>query len=380
MVAQEVNDKELIHIVTAIDEEYLQHLYVMFTSLIKNTDLRKVKIVLHVIHQTINEVELVKLKEFFETNSIRIHEYKIKIDNMNHFHTSGHINITTYYRILIPSLLSSRIKKVIYLDSDMVICDDICELWSFDIMNQAIGAIADMQGNDRKNELGIPQTSLYFNAGVLLMNLELWRDNMLATKVIEYIKYNPEKLKYWDQDALNSVLYDSCLYLPNRWNVQSNAYFRKSRDNIIVDSLMSPSIIHFTTGSKPWHLTNEHPLKEQYEYYLRMTPFKNDTLVKEATLSIISNKDKIFIFGAGEQGRKVAELLGITGLINGYIDNDPTKKGTKLASKKVYSLKELGEFDMSDVGIIVTSSHFRSISNQLKELKLIENIDFVHQM
>lgn len=379
-INKELNIQDRIHLVSAIDQGFLQHFYVMFKSLLENTNLECTYIHFHFIYHSIAENELRKIQDFFSSDHVQIDYYEINHYDMVNFYTSEHISLATYYRILIPQLLDKNIGKVIYLDSDMIICKDIWQLWLQDIHSHAIGAVVDLQGEDRMDELKIPNTFSYFNAGLLIINLHYWRENNISDKVIAFIEENPDKLKYWDQDALNAVLYDKCFYLPYQWNVQTNAYQVSGLEDSIKVAVKEPFIVHYTTASKPWHISNKHPLKEKYHFFLEKTPYKNYSMLDSDTINILNKKKKVFIFGAGETGQKVMEFLVNYKNIEGFLDNDSNKNGITLCGKKIYSLNIIKKYNLQDIGVIVSSGHYKSIANQLKEIGLTEKIDFVHQM
>ena len=116
----------------------------------------------------------------------------------------------------------------------------------------------------------------YFNAGVLLINLDYWRKHDIEPQIVSYLQQFPERLLYNDQDVLNAVLYQQRKFLPYRWNMQ-DGFFRKKR-KIWKTSLPALNaempkavIIHFTGGKKPWHDECVHPCKKLYLMYQDMT-------------------------------------------------------------------------------------------------------------
>jgi lipopolysaccharide biosynthesis glycosyltransferase len=176
----------------------------------------------------------------------------------------NYITIETYYRIMIPDLLSNDISKALYLDSDIIVESDIDELWNTDITNYYLAAVDEIQFHRKRSrklkDLSLPRDSNYFNAGVLLLNLEKWRENEVPKQLIKYIDVNPKKLKFFDQDALNVVLHDKWLPLDPKWNYLVLYCHLKN-------PLEIPAIIHFAGTEKPWNA--EIPFKENYLKYLR---------------------------------------------------------------------------------------------------------------
>jgi lipopolysaccharide biosynthesis glycosyltransferase len=195
------------------------------------------------------------------------------------FPVNGHISWATYARIFIPDLVPASITKALYLDCDLYVADSIRPLWDTDITHYAVGAVVDPL-IDRHAALELPMGSPYYNAGVLLMNLELWRRDKLVPKIIEYINSHASILKFHDQDALNAFLHERILALDPRWNVL-HSFFEETAENVHLSSEMhtqlrnNPGIVHFTSDRKPWFLFNKHPFRRHYWRILQTTPYRH---------------------------------------------------------------------------------------------------------
>lgn len=250
---------ERIHIVAAVNNSYAKHLAVMLTSLFENKKSDN-PVTIHVIDGNLSPEIKQKLRvsvKRFRTEVKFLHVNPSLYQNAQvHYHLSKE----TYYRISIPSLLDSRISKALYLDCDMIVKDDITNLWKADISKHELGAVQIPGWVDRYRELSIPPHMGYFNAGVLLLNLRKWRNHHTSDSVLRFIKNNPAKLKYMDQDALNAVLKGKWLKLNPKWNFQVHRHRHQK---------FKPGIIHYTTNVKPW---NGNPrFKGEYAHYLRKT-------------------------------------------------------------------------------------------------------------
>ena len=183
---------------------------------------------------------------------------------------SHHITYFAYIRLLLPELLPDSLKKVLYLDLDLLIVDKLKPLWDTNIENYPLGAVT-LDGREDHEELkegkkllGIPSSTPYLNSGVLLINLAYFRKTKKMDEMIRFITQHPDCIKYWDQDALNLFLYDSLLELDKRWNMDehnSNAH----RD-------IPPAIIHYTGVHKPLSGYNAHPYKDEFMKYFRKNP------------------------------------------------------------------------------------------------------------
>jgi lipopolysaccharide biosynthesis glycosyltransferase len=270
--------KTTISIATTIDINYIQHLGVMLSSLFENNLKSRFKIYL-IINFTENK-ELRKIQKLINRYNHQIDIIKVDESLLVSCKVTGHVTLATYYRLLIPNLINQTVAKVLYIDADIIIKNEIYELWNIVLDDETIVAAVEEPLFNRHIALGVPETAKYFNAGVMLINLVAWRQNDISTKAIRFIELNNERIMFWDQDVLNFLLYDKWLTLNPKWNVTTplftiNADKLKMSENELNQILNQPNIIHFTGSSKPWHYLNTHPFKSEYYKYLKLTPWKN---------------------------------------------------------------------------------------------------------
>jgi lipopolysaccharide biosynthesis glycosyltransferase len=200
---------------------------------------------------------------------------------MSQFKTSGHLSLSTYYRLFLPELLPKHLDKVIYLDCDLIVMTDIGRLWQLDIEPYYVLAAQDVgilkvshpSGLLNYQELGIPADGKYFNAGVLVLNLARWRQHQMGRQIIEYMEQNPEFIRLHDQDALNAMLFDKWGELDLRWNQTPHLYrnFRSWRETpfsqeVYRRAVASPYIIHFASSAKPWNRYTHRHHRQFYQY------------------------------------------------------------------------------------------------------------------
>jgi lipopolysaccharide biosynthesis glycosyltransferase len=203
------------------------------------------------------------------------------LERMSQFKTSGHLSLSTYYRLFLPELLPSHLQKVIYLDCDLVVMTDLGQLWQLDIEPHYLLAAQDVgilqvsnpSGLLNYRELGIPAEGKYFNAGVLVLNLARWRQTRMGWQIIEYMEQNPDFIRLHDQDALNAMLFDKWGELDLRWNQTPHLYrnFRSWRETPFSEevyrrTVASPYIIHFASSAKPWNRYTHHHHRQFYQY------------------------------------------------------------------------------------------------------------------
>jgi lipopolysaccharide biosynthesis glycosyltransferase len=186
-----------------------------------------------------------------------------------------------YYRLLLPELLDAPVEKVLYLDCDLVVKDSLLPLWEMPLGDRPVAAVAEPHFS-RHEALGLPGGAPYFNSGVMLINLSAWRQLRVTEQCIGFLQAHPDKIEFWDQDALNVVLAGNWLPLHPRWN-QQTIHFEPQKHRFPLDEpvlaacLAHPAIIHYSAKFKPWHDWCDHPRKGEYYHYLAATEWKNFT-------------------------------------------------------------------------------------------------------
>ena len=137
---------------------------------------------------------------------------------------NSHVSIGGFYRLLIPYVLPLDIEKIIYLDSDIVVHRDINELWNFNLKGKILAGVSEKTCGTDTNGLflcksGIIKHEEYFNSGVLLINLNLLRNEEKI--IMEGAKFRGEhpECVCFDQDILNYAFAKKSLKLPPDFNV-----------------------------------------------------------------------------------------------------------------------------------------------------------------
>ncbi len=241
------------------------------------------------------------------------------------------ITLPTYYRLLLPELIENE--KCIYLDSDIITCCDLSELYDIDIDGYDLGGvIAPTYVLDKSHaeKIGIPNTNEYINAGVLLLNLAQMRADKFVDRALELIE---QPFPVQDQDIINRVAFHRIKLLPYKYNVQ---VARKRYLNILSDeerkeAEVNPVILHYSYSEKPWECMNiEHAdrwwkicrnsflfesfLEEQKNslfYYSVVCNFSLWKLEKYSSewLDELRKYTKCYVYGAGKVGGKAISYL-----------------------------------------------------------------------
>ena len=283
-----------LNIIFAADSKYIPHLATAIKSILLNNEKNLFNI--YIIHNSLKETDWVKIRSLDNQKNCIFINCKINDIALKKLPLKYHFTVAMYYRLLIPDLIFTD--RALYFDSDIIVTNDLTELYSIDFKNLFLAAI-----NDYGNH--IPD---YFNSGVMVLNLKAIRDNKIMEKSIEFIKNNQTKINFGDQDALNAIVCGRYTKLNPKFNVQSsmfnalnNVSFDGYETSKIRDAIKNPVVIHFTGSSKPWSLRNNHPYKSLYWKYRRLTPYRpiffNDFTILELMKFIILDAVKILFNG-----------------------------------------------------------------------------------
>ena len=204
---------------------------------------------------------------------------------------TGGWNPIVLARFIQDKLLPTDVDKVLYLDGDTINVASLSDLWNTDLEDKVLGGCIEATVNKKQKEsLGMLHMP-YINAGVLLINLKLWKENSIGKKILSYYKDNAGKLFANDQDAINGTLKGKIYYLNPRYNFYNIYWFYpyKVLSDLMGDAyyytkeevdfaIQSPAIIHYLGEERPWRKGNKHKFKIYYEKYLAETPWGDDQL------------------------------------------------------------------------------------------------------
>ena len=252
------------------------HLVVMLSALLKSIELSHKygePIDIYIIDDGISGSNIKKLNQTITSNDINIVWKNIKDAIPERFALPADRStypLCIYVRLFLPYFLPENLSKAIYLDVDMIVLRDIQFLWNMDIADNALAAVVDISekvgsswgGIRNYKELGIDPEAKYFNSGLLVIDLQKWREINATQSILNIIEANQEHALYPDQYGLNVIFANKWHELDSRWNNYSQ---RTTPD---------PFIIHFTEIKpiyKRYNLNQEY--KETFYKILQSTPW-----------------------------------------------------------------------------------------------------------
>jgi len=278
----------IIPIACSANSSYLPHLSTMLTSLVNNNKDVLFDCFLFINKKEINTSIIEKLSNSFNSKAIRFTIINISSEDFYDFKVSSYISIESYFRFLIPKKLPLEYKKALYLDADMVINGSLSELFRTNIENYDLAAVEDLDIDENvKQKLGV---DCYFNAGLLLLNLEKIRNEKLDDEWFNIAIDKQSIITYNDQCVLNYVSNHKWKKLHPKWNLMTYNTIQKDKSLEVLEALAQPIIIHFNEGlGRPWETICFHPYKYFYEFYRSKSVFSNYKKKKGRKKYIIKN-------------------------------------------------------------------------------------------
>jgi len=272
-----------VNLMVVSDEEYAVHACTCIYSALKNTS-GAIKI--YLIDDGISREKWKVIKGICEKRSAKMKKIEFEKNIDSFARESKHLAKSAYIRLFITDLIPSKEKRVIYLDADMIVESDLRTLWNVSLEGNSTAAVQDFGipqigargGVEHASELGLDYSEDYFNSGLMLINLERWREKGIGSKAIDYLKRYDEDVSWADQEALNVVLDGDWLSLNRRWNVppfilnmdyweylEQMGEAEEKETSVPVP----PAVIHFAGVHKPWKFGADVVWQDRYFHYLR---------------------------------------------------------------------------------------------------------------
>lgn len=243
-----------------------------------------------VTKQNIDKIKQVQ-KLYPNDCSVKIIQMDSRFDKIPN--KTGYIANACAYKMCLAEILPEY-KKVVYLDTDIIVFGDLSEFYDTDMEDAYIGGVNSVYHYLYRRELlerlKVPDLSYYINAGVMVMNLDKIRKDKIQPKLTKLIgTYNDSV----DQHIFNRVCYGHIKLVPQTYNTN------KTHENIyesslalicmsmqeLVDLKQNPMIYHYTGPQKPWRYFDLRYSAVWLRYY-KKSPFG------DKNLDLISQKEE----------------------------------------------------------------------------------------
>jgi lipopolysaccharide biosynthesis glycosyltransferase len=189
----------------------------------------------------------------------------------------GRMARLTYARLALNDYFNTEDGRVVLLDSDTMVLTDLAPLHDLDLGAAAIGATKDpyiptvsaINGLATWRESGLPPDAPYFCAGIMVVDLQRWRQQGVTRRAVDYIRREQHRLRIYDQDALNAVLGRDWIELDERWQAHPRLLRSVGRR-----PPAEPWIVHFSGRLKPWLYDARGRADALYYEYLDRTAWR----------------------------------------------------------------------------------------------------------
>lgn len=168
---------------------------------------------------------------------------------ISNFRQKNELGLMTYARLFIPQFVDAP--YVVHIDADFLVTKPVSGLLPYMGSEKAVYGVAE-RGFDISTDCpwGAGQDLsryTYINAGILLMNLEMWRKERISDRLIAFLQAELGKCRFHDQTAINWVLREQIGLLPREWNIMANTFDAEGAGYV-------PGTVnlHYASGMKPW--------------------------------------------------------------------------------------------------------------------------------
>ena len=199
-------------------------------------------------------------------------------------------NRMSFLKMFVSEVVPETVERLIYIDCDTLVCGDLRPLAEQEMYGHPIAMVQDCLMGDCKEEIGIRRGEPYFNSGVILFDMKVWKEKKCLERIVDHAR-NVRVYGTVDQDFYNVVLKGDIRLLNPSYNLQGMylAYSPRRFDRIfkqdkayyteeeIVAARKAPVIIHFLRflGEYPLSATSIHPVGKRFDAYLRHSPWKD---------------------------------------------------------------------------------------------------------
>ena len=164
-----------------IDDRYVKYCSVVIASILKNSKADE-NFTFYILNDGLisaqNKNKLNKLKKIknFKVKWVTVNITLFKNQKTN---LREDITIATNYRFVLSSVLP-KVDKILLLDADLIIVNNLSEIWNTDINNYYMACCpSPSEIKEYQKSLDISENYKYCNTGVVLANLKEWRkDNI----------------------------------------------------------------------------------------------------------------------------------------------------------------------------------------------------------
>ncbi len=283
-----------MNILTATDDNYAPWCGVMLTSLLEHNQGYDIHI--WILSDNISEQNKMLL------NSLDAAIHIVDLDEVDFsswvpsLALGEYLSRTTWARLALGDVLPADVHKILHIDADTIVLGSLHELYDTDLTGIAAAAV-----DEYRDARYLGMHGMYFNAGVILFNVDYFRDNNVRDKCIKYVEEYAGVIRFHDQDVLNKVFEGKVLFMHRKFNmtfcgdvvsddIRPGEDFSKDMEAVRDGDVR---VYHFVGKEKPWYLYlfRPRPFDRCWRQVYRRSAWKKCRLLTKVS----STRDKLTV-------------------------------------------------------------------------------------
>ena len=250
-----------MNILVSINKSYVKQLNILLNSIAYSNKNEEFSV--YVLNKELDDEDFKNLTTNLNLEKFSIMDIKIPKSEIDTFPViEKRYPIEMYFRLFASEYLPKELDRILYLDSDTIVINNLNELYNMDFEdNYFIAATHIKKVLHKFNEirLNIKEDEPYINTGVLLINLKELRKINVKEKIIKYVEVNQKKLLLPDQDIITSLFGDKIKLIDGlKYNLGEVAWHMYNVNNpnkkiTLKWILKNTVIIHYYGRNKPWN-------------------------------------------------------------------------------------------------------------------------------
>ncbi|XP_010255819.1 PREDICTED: probable galacturonosyltransferase-like 4 [Nelumbo nucifera] len=259
-------DTDRIHIVMTLDANYLRGTMAAVLSILQHSSCPE-NVAFHFLSARSEPDIIASIRSTFPYLNFKVYHFdsnrvRGKISKSIRLALDQPLN---YARIYLADIVPADVDRIIYLDSDTIVVDDIAKLWRVDLGDKVIAAPEYCHANFTQyftdafwSDPALATTfegrkPCYFNTGVMVVDVDKWRQGSYTEKVEEWMWLQKQKRIYHlgSLPPFLLVLAGNIKAVDHRWNQHGlgGDNFEGKCRNLHPGPI---SLLHWSGKGKPW--------------------------------------------------------------------------------------------------------------------------------
>lgn len=407
------------------DRNYLIPTKTTINSIVKNK-LPEERITVHIIGSGLEEADFDSVKKMEDAFfTIKVYLPSMEVESFQGEHS--YVSKAALYKFYLPVILKD-LDKVLYLDSDTIVMGSLGKLYNINLKDKYAAVVKDMIAEIQMDLKNILNINAYFNSGVMLLNLSLFRKHNISDELWKE-RQSDRSMDFMDQNVFNKVFDRKITIAPLTYNYMQTlqeipleyvaAYYGLD-ECALQEVRKNPVILHLTDKKKPWNSVHAQKADVWFQYILKedfftvlcnmcddmeeqlqvkstmleqehenflfiknsggfqlenVRPLERRILgiksqIQELLRAELSGNKKMVIYGAGQFGRGVYKCLwnmNLSQYVLGFAVSDIKKNVAELYGKKVLCVEECSKYKNDSVLIVGVKDETGRVAAEIKE-------------